>query len=697
MRIIKIALTAMALLVTTALGQVAPDATGANPGVTVTSFEYKTTGVLDTNVAPIPIDIWAVVHIPNGFTGKLPLIVFLHGNHATCGTFDGFGPARRDNKIDYTLTGTCPDRYVVVPNHLGYEYLAQPLASWGFIVVSINANRGVRAAPGVSDDRGLNLRRGRLVLRHLKQLAIFNNDPTSPLFGRIDFSHVGLMGHSRGGEGMRAAYEQFRAAGSPWPARIGTPVTFEGIFEIGPVDGQTGPRTNPNRLNADGLAWTVLLPNCDGDVFNLQGIKPFDRMLLITNESPARFKASYTVWGTNHDFYNTQWQFSDSPGCLGQKRLFPQLLGSSDQTTISSAAGMAFFRGNIGPDRNPAFNQNFDPEFALPPVVTNITRVDRGYTDSPSSTVTTVFDDFANPVTNTYIAQNVQFAITGISQHDPSQRAAAVSWNAGSAKVFFQTNTAAALNLPAFKTLDFRVARQCHDADCGNPGPQFHTSTNFSIQLITGNGSAVSASAQLQDFVSLTGPVGSLVRGAGVLPHPMMITARIPLSAFAGADLTQVRGVRFTFDDTNTDQIFIANVRVSSVSGLSGTSPQAGILPTDDTPLTTNTTADQNTVNSMKSVPSSPALNGQGGIDITLSSNRAFLPAGELLVLQIGSQQFDLSRMGDDGSTNTVTFTLTSDEFASLQQGDPITVQYGDGGNGNTWNFGHVDKTMLNH
>ena len=88
------------------------------------------------------------------------------------------------------------------------------------------------------------------------------------------------MGHSRGGEGMRAAYEQYRAQGSLWPARMGTPVGFEALFEIGPDDGQTGPRTDPNRLNADGLAWTVLLPNCDGDVFNLQGVKPFDRMML---------------------------------------------------------------------------------------------------------------------------------------------------------------------------------------------------------------------------------------------------------------------------------------------------------------------------------------------------------------------------------------------------------------------------------
>ena len=28
---------------------------------------------------------------------------------------------------------------------------------------------------------------------------------------------------------------------------------FEALFEIGPVDGQTGPRTNPNRLTRMGL------------------------------------------------------------------------------------------------------------------------------------------------------------------------------------------------------------------------------------------------------------------------------------------------------------------------------------------------------------------------------------------------------------------------------------------------------------
>jgi len=275
----------LALITSIASAQTAPDATGSMPGVTVSTFEYYIPGISDSDVAPLPIDLWARVYVPSGYTGQLPLIVLLHGNHATCGTYDGFGPARRDDNVQYTLTGTCPDRYVVVPNHAGYEYLARPLATRGYIIVSINANRGVTAAPGETLDRGLNLRRGRLVLRHLEHLVQLNATGSSPLYHRIDFSHVGLMGHSRGGEGMRAAYEQYRAPGSPWPALIGTPIGFEGLFEIGPVDGQTGPRTNPNRLNADGLAWTVLLPNCDGDVFNLQGVKPFDRMMLKTRRA----------------------------------------------------------------------------------------------------------------------------------------------------------------------------------------------------------------------------------------------------------------------------------------------------------------------------------------------------------------------------------------------------------------------------
>ena len=64
--------------------------------------------------------------------------------------------------------------YGVAPSHRGYDYLAEKLASWGYFVVSINANLGINAAaqgynynPGLPDfpnDPNLIYARGRLVL-----------------------------------------------------------------------------------------------------------------------------------------------------------------------------------------------------------------------------------------------------------------------------------------------------------------------------------------------------------------------------------------------------------------------------------------------------------------------------------------------------------------------------------------------------
>ena len=75
-------------------------------------------------------------------------------------------------------------------------------------------------------------------------------------------------------------------------------------------------------------------------------------------------------------------------------------------------------------------------------------------------------------------------------------------------------------------------------------------------------------------------------------------------------------------------------------------------------------------------------------------SGREFLPQGEMLTLRVGSQEFKLSHYPSTGETTRVIFSLTSQEFAQVNQGDSVFVDYGSGAS--RWNFGKVDKSLLN-
>jgi hypothetical protein len=703
---------------------VAPDPTGTGP-FTVSTAEYKFPATVDLMVSGMATELWARMFWPDDLSsGPFPLLVFLHGNHGTCGT--GSNP-RNDNNTQYTFYGTCPPGYVVTPNHEGYDYIAERLASWGYIIVSINANRGVTAAPGTSDDLGVNLVRGRLILRHLQNLSEWNTNGGTPeslgvdLQGTMDFSQVGLLGHSRGGEGVRAALNQYRDGESPWPDLIPEPVNFVGIFEIGPVDGQTS-----RQLNADATIWNVLLPMCDGDVSDLQGIKAFDRLFAISGEMPASQKSSFTVWGANHNFYNTEWQISDSSGCTGpgNNPLFTLPVGSPQQRQTALVAVMAFFRGNVGPQADPRFNQNLNPQFTPTPVLTSVTRVDRGYTDSPDSSVTKVFEDFDQPTgTSTYGVPNDASNITIRHAHcsgDPSipcpdsirnhngsdpygrngqQQAAAISWTTSGSSTFFQTNwmaTGTGADISGYQTLDLRLSRQCAtpgSSPCAMPnalnpaGP-----TNFSIRLAMADGS-LSDPVQLSTYTDLRGPVG----GAGNNLHPILQTARVSLQDFTNADLTGVRGVRLVFDGTSSGAIYVANVRLSIMTGLApgGARPAAtGDQSADSGTPGANEIITQGNKITIRAVQASGALpNNQPGFEIEVTSDVAFPVRNELAVLRINDQLFALSRYAADGDTHTLIFTLANDQFAQVNIGDRVTVQYGTD-ESTQWDFGPLTKVV---
>ena len=737
---------------------VAPDATGtvAAPN----SQEYHLPTVVDPDILLTrPTELWAKLYWPSDFTGgPYPLVVFLHGNHGTCGR-TGTSP-RVDDNASYTVNGTCPTGFEIVQNHLGYEYLATQLASRGYIVASINANRSITAANEslYPDDPQYIYARGRLTLKHLQKLSEWNSGPlnfitgktlgtvrnnlagwmgmkittgsqpitvralgrifvsgntdthtvkivrvsdnvtmgsvslpmtggtagqfkylnlASPvtlaantayyvasqevkngdswydsnttvtsttaatvngrvtssngttwsttgavpgnvyvpvdlkydtqvlgvnLAGKIDFSNVGLMGHSRGGLGVRAAYNLYRdpsidSRGTiiPWSTRI-PGLSIKGIFEIAPTDTPlpTSSTGSGNRyLNADGTKWNVLLPMCDGDVLNLQGVRAFDRMMAYTGtypglpaDSPATQKSTYTVWGANHNFYNTEWQQNDTALAVCQGDGNTQLYtlpvtngnGSPTQRTTGSASLLAFFRANVGAAASPTFNQNFNPRYALPSVVTSVTRVEQGFTASPNLSMTKILYDFPPsglPPETSFETNNVTATNGVISDHDYTSNIVAVpepspvaqkltvgklSWSSAACDTYFQANwrnPGTGDFIGGYQSLDFRISRQNNTS---NPSG----ATNFQIVLVMADGST-SGAVSLNKYAQLLGPVGRQDwQTLGDGRHSILQTVRIPLTDFPGANLSQVRGVRFIFSDTPTGAINLAHIRLSN-------------------------------------------------------------------------------------------------------------------------------------
>lgn len=696
-----------------------PTATGSYQ---VAEGEYRLPAAVDPLVDPsVVTEVWAEIYRPVDTTATAhPLLVLLHGNHATCGHYVTGRIGRVDDNSQYTTTGTCPDGYVVVPNHLGYAYFATRLASLGYVVVSINANRGINAGAGVTGDRGLNLRRGRLVLRHLQLLAQWNRDGGAPaslgfdLKGAIDFGHVGLFGHSRGGEGVLAAYSFYNDPGSDWPGLIGTPVRFEAMFELAPVDGQTS-RT----FVANNIPWTVLLPACDGDVSDLEGMKVYDRTLESYSETVPSRKSIYTVWGANHDFFNTEWQTSDSSGCsgAGNAQIFDlPAAGSAAQQTASTYAVMGMFRAYVGADAKPYWAALLDPAFGLPAPLAAVTGFERAHSDSATIGPDLSLDDFndASGVSTAGFPDAISGAtvsFTAVPNHDVTLQAAQVSWDrsgsgASSPAPYAQVNFAASGNgydlLSSYKTLEFRIAQHCVAATgvtyaCAAPDPlNAGLPTDLSMAFVRPDGS-LTRSLPLSAFATVLPPVG----GYGQNLHPILQTVRLPGVLFADYPGEMVRGVRFTFDRTPSGAIWVTNVRVSQQldallpfhSGGGGIALAADKVSPARMPAAAARSglAGGGVTAIRQALPAGATAAAGGDVEIEVASAGAIPVRDSLLTLDVGGVELTQSRFATDGTTRHAIFTLSRAEFDSLRNGAAVTLVDG----GESSRFGSLDKSLM--
>lgn len=673
----------------------APDSSNIGPHKVV-SVEYRLPAGIDDDVLTnSATEIWAKVFYPKDQTEKAPLVVMLHGNHATCG--DPNTSPRHDSSCYYTYSGFCPPGYIVVPSHEGYNYLAENLASWGFWVVSVNANRGINCAWG-GEDNGLIFARGKLVLKHLALLYQWSTQGGAPeslglgqkgLADKIDFSRVGFFGHSRGGQGVRAAYNLY-SDGQMWQQKI-PGLGIKAIYELGSTDFPM-----PEYLDAKGVVWNQLLPMCDGDVSDLEGRMPFERMMSFMAQKPDAQKSLYEVWGANHNFFNTEWQQSDAFHCEYGTKIFNQkLAGSEQQQAVALASVPAFFRSHLTNEMQRkeelTYNKNFNPLFVLPKSVSNVTQVDRDFTPTPGLISMMVAEDFdqktgINSSGNQNLASEISIEHQQL-QNAENQHQAEISWQKAGPNIFFEAVFAGVgqgKNALDAVTLDFRIAREKNKLNQEDI-------TDFGIKLDDADGQ-FSNEIVVSDYALLNGP------GNGNL---VFKTVRIPLSAFTGVNMSRLRGIRFVFDKTSTGFIHLANVRLHHDLGLGSDVTDAAraaysrykavSLQKVNPHIPVEYVAEQqNEIRDIKMIQvKNAALAKQKHYEIRLGSKEAFPVMNSMLVLKIGDQEFKNSRYSDMLHLQEITFMLSEAEYQRLSKTAEITVKAG-----KVWKFGTLAKWM---
>ncbi|WP_133907001.1 hypothetical protein [Actinophytocola oryzae] len=282
-------------------------------------YDFGDQAVPMLNIGGLRGEMTGKLYLPAG-RGRVPVVVFMHGRHTSCYGSGAANPARWPCRA----TPDSPEQRFTIPSYLGYEAPARALASNGYAVISVSANAINANDNQLAADYGAQAR-GQLILDTLEMLrkadagtpvvfhdaftdrdvdlrAALTGDLTpAALRGRLDLRDIGIMGHSRGGEGVVAASTLNDAL------PVGRQFGIRAVLPLAPVD--------YDRISLPNVATATVLPYCDGDVENLMGQH-------IVDDSRHGFaddvlRSAVLVMGGNHNFFNSVWTPGGWPAGTG--------------------------------------------------------------------------------------------------------------------------------------------------------------------------------------------------------------------------------------------------------------------------------------------------------------------------------------------------------------------------------------------
>ncbi len=545
-----------------------PGATGKYP-VDETGYDLGNQAVFLPGLGQ-KSEVVGKVYSPRGALGARPLVIFLHGRHQVC-----YGEPTEEP----TAPWPCAKGEKPIPSYRGYDGPARALASNGYQVVSISAN-AVNAYDGGVFDWGAQAR-AELILDHLalwKKWSTVGGGPFGTKFiGKVNLQNVGLMGHSRGGEGVARAAVLNADRGGQYGIRA--------VLPLAPTDFA--------RATVPGVAMSVILPYCDGDVSDLQGQKFYDdTRYSVTRDAATR--STVTILGANHNFFNTEWtpgqseapsdddwwgEDDDKLAPCGAK--YAGRLTAKEQQAVGTAYVAGFFRLQLGHETKllPLLDgSNAHPASAGRAVVRvvsqapeasrrDVNRLDKALpagaiTGSVKATVCAGTDEAARAQADACLktdsdSDSPHWTTAAFTPNTPTTAVTKVTWT-GKNGVVRLNLTPAQRDVRRYSVLTFRAT----------PDPSGAPKTDLTVRVVDGKGRAAVVPVSAVSDALLRMP-GTPDRG---LPKNLLRTVRIPTSSLKGIDLRDVRAVELRTDKVASGSVFVSDMAFST-PGLGKSAP----------------------------------------------------------------------------------------------------------------------------
>ena len=453
-----------------------------------------------------------------------PVIVIMHGMHTTAD-----------------------------PSYQGYNYLLDHLASHGFIAISIDCN-AINAIGGMQDTRG------HAILEHLSLLQSKNTNPG--LFnGKIDMTKIGIMGHSRGGDGAVQAEIFNQSLGLGWNIKV--------VVALAPTDFSG---TSPAPLNLTTSKFLCIYGSNDGDVWG--GVNPSTQYA----GTGFRFydratveKAVVFIYGATHNRFNTEWGTeakvdSSSPKVLSENQHHLLLCGYMTAFMQAHLQGrteqLDYFNGELKISQV----SSVDVHTQYQPPAPRLTL------DDYESITALNQSSLGGTVTYANLDGSPQEDIMGtIDPYSPHQtRGIRMKWNAATAKYQSEIPLGSQRDISSYKFMSFRITQKAGSA--ANPADQLQ---DLCVRLNTaggGNSRAVRAGY----FGTIPYPykpeyIASYSTNEGPNTKSALKTIRIPLYAWTikamsapVVDLSNVESIAFEFTSKPTGEIEIDDIEFTT-------------------------------------------------------------------------------------------------------------------------------------